>query len=278
MRIGTWNILSWYRPGAAIKTVQELEQYKMDITAVQEIRWPNAGNMKMSKSVIFFSGNSDNRHEYGTGFVLRETLINSVIDFEPVNERICCIRLKGRCYNYSLISVYAPTEETEEEEKEKFYEQLEQIFGSLPQQDMKIILGDLNAKIGKEETLRPHIGKHSLHDQSNDNGLRIADFAAANNLCVKSTMFEHKDIHKQTWVSNDGRTRNQIDHIIIDARHSSNIVDVRSLRGADADTDHYLVTAKIKIRLSTITNKKRTQRPIRWNTHRLKEEAIAAEY
>ncbi|KAK4871849.1 hypothetical protein RN001_015973 [Aquatica leii] len=83
---------------------------------------------------------------------------------------------------------------------------------------MKIILGDLNAKIGKEETLRPHIGKHSLHDQSNDNGLRIADFAAANNLCVKSTMFEHKDIHKQTWVSNDGRTRNQIDHIIIDKK------------------------------------------------------------
>lgn len=57
-----------------------------------------------------------------------------------------------------------------------------------------IILGDLNAKVGREEAFRLHIGRHSLHKLSNDNGMKIA-----------STMFLHKNLHKATWISNDGK-------------------------------------------------------------------------
>jgi hypothetical protein len=39
---------------------------------------------------------------------------------------------------------------------------------------------------------------------------------------------------------------NQIDHVLIDKRRHSNILDVRYFRGADCDTDHYLVVAKIE--------------------------------
>ena len=42
----------------------------------------------------------------------------------------------------------------------------------------------------------------------------------------------------------------QIDHILIDRRWHSNILDVRSFRGADCDTDHYLVVAKVRERLA----------------------------
>lgn len=68
-------------------------------------------------------------------------------------------------------------------------------------------------------------------------------------------MFEHKEIHNKIWISNDGKTRNQIDHILIDVRFSSNITDIRSMRIAGADSDHILVRAQIKARVSSSKNK-----------------------
>ena len=111
---------------------------------------------------------------------------------------------------------------------------------------MKILLGDFNAKVGREIIIKPTIGLESLHQDSNDNGVRQVNFAASKNLVVKSTMFPHRNIHKYTWTSPDGKTHNQIDHVLIDRRWHSSILDVRSFRGADCDTDHYLVIAKVR--------------------------------
>jgi len=59
-------------------------------------------------------------------------------------------------------------------------------------------------------------------------------------------MFLHRNIHKYTWTSPDGKTHNPIDHILMDRRRHSGILDIRSLRGADCDNDHYLVVAKLR--------------------------------
>ena len=70
--------------------------------------------------------------------------------------------------------------------------------------------------------------------------------ATSKNLVVKSTMFPYRNIHKHTWTSPDGKTHNQIGQILIDTRWHSSVLDVRSFRGADCDTDHHLVIAKIR--------------------------------
>ena len=115
---------------------------------------------------------------------------------------------------------------------------------------MNIQLGDFNAKVGQEDIFKPTIGKESLHKMSNDNGVRLLNFATSKNLVVKSTTFPHRDIHKQPWTSPDGMTHNQIDHILTDNRRQSSIIDIRSFRGADCDTDHYLVIGNLRERLS----------------------------
>jgi hypothetical protein len=71
-------------------------------------------------------------------------------------------------------------------------------------------------------------------------------------------MFPHRKSHKYTWTSPDGKTHNQIDHILVDRRRHSNVLDVRSLRAADCDSDHHLVVAKVGKRLAA--NKQRSQR------------------
>jgi hypothetical protein len=67
------------------------------------------------------------------------------------------------------------------------------------------------------------IGNESLHETSNDNGVRVVKFATLKNLIVKSNTFLHRNIHKHTWTSPAGITHNQIDHVLIDKRQHSNI-------------------------------------------------------
>jgi hypothetical protein len=115
---------------------------------------------------------------------------------------------------------------------------------------MKIILGDFNAKVGRENIFKGMIENESLHEISNNNGVRVVNFATSKNLVVRCTMFPHRRIHKYTWTSPEGNTHNQIDHVLIDRRQHSNILDVRYFRGADSDTDRYLVVAKVRERLA----------------------------
>ena len=80
--------------------------------------------------------------------------------------------------------------------------------------------------------------------------VRVVHFATSKNLVVKSTMLPHRNIHKYTSTSRDGKTQTQIDHELIDRIWHSSTLDVRSFRGAGCDTDHYLVVAKVGERLS----------------------------
>jgi hypothetical protein len=99
--------------------------------------------------------------------------------------------------------------------------------------------------VGRENIFKPTIGNESLHHDSNDNGVRLVNFATSKNLVVKRTMFPHRNIHKYTWTSPDGKMHNQTEHILIDRRRCLSILDVRSFRGADCDTDHNIEIQKL---------------------------------
>jgi hypothetical protein len=115
---------------------------------------------------------------------------------------------------------------------------------------MKKILGDFNAKVGRENIFKPRIGNESLHEISNENGDTAVNFATSKNLVVKSTTFSHRKIHKYTWTCPEGYTHKQIDHVLIGRRRHLSILDVQSFKGVDCDTDNYLVVPKVRERLA----------------------------
>jgi hypothetical protein len=63
---------------------------------------------------------------------------------------------------------------------------------------MKIVLGDFNPKVGQENIFQPTIATESVHPASNDNCVRLVNFATSTNLVVKSTTFPHRNIYKYT--------------------------------------------------------------------------------
>ena len=186
--------------------------------------------------------------------------------------------LRGRLRNIIPVNVHAPSEEKSEESKDRFFEELEQVFDHFPKYHIKILLGDFNAKMGRESIFKPTIGQESLHQDSNDNGVRLVKFATSKNLVVKSTMFTHRNIHKYTWTSPDGKTHNQIDHVLIVRRWHSSILDVRSFRGADCDTDHYLVIAKVRERLAVGEQAAQRFDRQRFNLRKLNEPGVREHY
>ena len=135
---------------------------------------------------------------------------------------------------------------------------------------MAILLGDFNAKVGRENIFKPSIGIESLHQVSNDNGVRIVKFATSKNLV--------ENIHKYSYISLDGKTHSQTDHILIDRRWLSIILDVRSFRGADCDTDHYMVVSNVRERLGVSKQAEQSFDMERLNLRKLNELEVRKQY
>ena len=149
----------------------------------------------------------------------------------------------------TIIACYAPTNEADDEEKDAFYNMLQSVTKDVPRHDIICVFGDLNAKVGADRQYCPEVlGPHGIGDM-NGNGALLIDYALSNDLVIGGSMFEHKTIHKYSWVSPDGRTKNQIDHFLISRRWRSSLLDVRGFQGADVNSDHILLIAKVRIKL-----------------------------
>ncbi|XP_054719192.1 uncharacterized protein LOC129228537 [Uloborus diversus] len=250
---------------------------KPDRSKVQEIRWLGYGILE-KRNYSFYYSCHDSQHQFGTGFVVSKKLRERVVDFVPVSERICKLRLRGKLHNISIICVHAPTEEKPEVEKDGFYDRLENVFSGCHSNDIKMVVGDFNAKAGKDHSLKEFIGNNNLHDDFNDNGTRLEDFASANDQVVGGTIFPHKNVHKHTWRSPDGLTFNQIYHILIDKRHRSSLIDVRSYRGANVDSDHFLVLSKVRAKISRLFTRRERKEVKKLDYNELKKPETLKRY
>ena len=110
----------------------------------------------------------------------------------------------------------------------------------------------------------------------NNNGVRLIDFCVTQELIVGALWFPHKQIHKYTWNSPDGVTRNEIDHILI-AKHTRRCLeDVRTFRGADCYSNHQLVVAKFKLKLKTVIKPQRSVKT--FNVRKLQDPYVLQRY
>jgi hypothetical protein len=126
---------------------------------------------------------------------VHKRILSAVRRVEFISDRMSNTVLRGRRCGIIDVNVHATCADKEDDVKDSFYEELGRVFDQFPRYDMKILLGDFNAKVGRENIFKPTIGNESLHEISNDNGVRVVNFATSKNLLVKNTMFPHRKIH-----------------------------------------------------------------------------------
>jgi hypothetical protein len=70
---------------------------------------------------------------------------------------------------------------------------------------------------------------------------------------------------------------NQIDHLLVDRRHCRNVCDVRSTRGAEIESDHFLVGAKIRLKVKRSKKTKKSEIK-KWDIGKLSKKEVKEEF
>lgn len=269
-RIATWNIKTLYKAGKLTTVAMEMRRMGIEVLGLSEVRWPNAGECISDGVVLYYSGCRDGEHQHGVGIMIKKELKQYVANFVPYNERMMLIQLRTKPINTNLIQVYAPTADSDEETIEKFYSDLNELTKKLRKHELNVIMGDFNAKVGKGK-IGSVVGGFGLGDRS-ERGERLIEFCQEKDLVITNTFYELPPRRLYTWTSprssKEKIIKNQIDFICVNRRFRNSIESAKTYPGADADTDHELLVANIKVRLRKL---QRVAKPKIINTEKLKE-------
>ena len=164
--IGTWNVRTMYQAGKTFQIAQEMNNYNLVLLGISEARWTQAGQKRLlSGELLLYSGheNEDAPHTEGVALMLSRDAQRALIKWEAHGPRIitASFRTTNEKIKMNVIQCYAPTNISEEEQKEEFYDKLQTILDKYPEKDATILMGDCNAKVGEvnisyEEVMGTH--------------------------------------------------------------------------------------------------------------------------
>ena len=141
---------------------------------------------------LWYNGSDRN----GVGIVLRKDLVDRVVEVERASDRLISMKLEVDGILINLVSAYAPQVGCDEEEKEAFWADLEEVVGKIPTVERHVIGADLNACVGEGNTNDEEaMGKHGF-GRRNLEGQTVVDFTKRWELIVSNTMFVKRSTKK----------------------------------------------------------------------------------
>ena len=170
-----------------------MDTYRWNILKICYMRWKNFGETTTEEGhKVFLSGKED-KHEHSVGFLVHKNIVNTVVGCRPVFSRLITIRLRAVSFNITIVQVYAPTSDYDDNETEELYDQLQNVIDQTPKKNILVVQGDWNAKVGKDAcgNWQGICGPFSI-DDTNEMGLRLLEFANFNDLVLANTFGHHK--------------------------------------------------------------------------------------
>ena len=188
MHIACWNIRTLLDSVGTIRperrsalVAHELSRLNVDIAALSEVCFPEDGslNERGAGYTLYWSGKpKGERRLAGVGFMMKDSIARK-LDQEPTGhgDRIMSMRLPLlNKQHVTLFSVYAPTLLADPADKDRFYSDLRNLLQGVPPSDKVIILGDFNARVGRDaQVWKGILGNHGVGN-CNDNGRLLLEF------------------------------------------------------------------------------------------------------
>ena len=256
--VGSWNVRTLLeskrtaaRPTAIVS--RELARYNIDIAALSETRILGYNIIPEDAGgyTFFLQGKPKGEKCYhGVGFAIRSKLLKHLNGKQPtgINERLMTMSLPLVNSSLFIISAYAPTLASSDEEKEQFYSKLSDIIKDVPLSHKLLLLGDFNARVGMDhDSWEDVIGKHGI-GRENSNGTLLLSLCSQHNLMVTNTIFQQANRFKTTWMHPGTKEWHMIDYVITRQRDVRDILHTRAMCGSCTWSDHRLVRCKLALR------------------------------
>ena len=129
------------------------------------MRWSESGKLTTDDHVMVYSG-----HNNGVGVLITKQVAKLMVGFHALSDRVLILKIATKPFNIVIIQVYAPRSTSSDDDIEQFYNDLDNAHKKGGSQDMTIVMGDLNAKVGNErDPLLEVVGRHGL-DSRNEPG------------------------------------------------------------------------------------------------------------
>ncbi|XP_068738714.1 craniofacial development protein 2-like [Montipora capricornis] len=147
---GTWNVETLWRDGRLDELCHELKHYKWNVIGLSEVRRKALGEINSDDGNKLFYCGRDDKHEHGVGFLVHRDTAKFVLGCNFISSRLISIRIKASPFNITLFQAYSPTSDYSDEDIEIFYQDIQANFDKAQKKDIKIILGDFNARVRKD--------------------------------------------------------------------------------------------------------------------------------
>ena len=276
---GTWNVETLWKDGRLEELCHELDHYKWNVIGLSEVRMKALGEINSSNgNKLFYCGRND-IHVHGVGFLVHKDTAKHVLGCDFISSRMISLRLNASPFNITIFQVYAPTTDYNDEEIETFYQDIQQNLDKAPKKDIKIILGDFNARVGKDSFKDwPKQQGPYCNDKTNDRGLRLLEFANYNDLVIANTLGNHKKQQIMTWHHPNGANHGQIDYILVQTRFKSSVYTgrTRTFPRPDIGSPHDLVMMTFKLKLRKMAKPQYTR--LKFDLDKLQDPLIAEEF
>lgn len=243
----SYNIRTLLSEERMIELEEELQKIKWDVIGLSEVRRRGENQVTLRSGNLFHYKGLEDKSEGGVGFIVHKRHLASIKEIKSISSRVIylVIRLNTR-YSLKIIQAYAPTSDSDEEDVEVFYEDLNTALHDSPTH-FTIMMGDFNAKLGrKQDEAESSLGAFG-YGKRNERGDRLLNYIQQQELFALNSFFNKKSQNKWTWISPDGKHKNEIDYCFTYNREI--VQDLSVLNNFTTGSDHRMIRAKVALNI-----------------------------